>query len=131
MELVRLTKRLVGGQKLTLEDLRKTCPLRNPDVQTLSDDQGNIFLDAPLTEQKGFMGFVARLAKAPNTKRFELEEVGAFVWSMCDGETTVEGIGKKLHERFKMSRFEAETALAAFLQTLGRRGLITLVAKKK
>jgi hypothetical protein len=52
--------------------------------------------------------------------------VGAFVWSLCDGEHSFAQIVQELRSEYKMNRLEAETALAAYLQTLGQRGLITL-----
>lgn len=69
---------------------------------------------------------LARAAKAPVTKTFELEEVGAFVWSLCDGTLPLEAMAERLRKEFKMNRVEAEAALVAFVQTLGRKGLLTL-----
>jgi hypothetical protein len=61
-----------------------------------------------------------------------LEPVGAFVWSLCDGKHTFEGISRKLREEFKLSRLESDASLSAFLQMLSQRKLITMmVAEKK
>ncbi len=72
------------------------------------------------------MGVLARWARMPDTKEFELESVGAFVWDLCDGQHTTESIARKLRDRYKMNRLEAETALGAYLETLSRRRLIVL-----
>ena len=62
----------------------------------------------------------------------ELEEVGAFVWNLCDGKNSFEFIAKKLGAQFRLSRLESEASLTAFLQMLSQRKLITLmVASKK
>ncbi len=66
-------------------------------------------------------------ARGATHRTFELEPIGAFVWGLCDGQRTVEGIARALREQFKLNRVEAEAALVAFLQTLSRRGLITLL----
>jgi len=78
----------------------------------------------------GILGVLAKWTKSPTEKSFELEEVGAFVWSCCDGRQTFETIAKKLREKFRMNRMESEVALADFLRMLGKRNLIALVHRK-
>lgn len=134
MALARLKRFVEGSPKRLPKGLyEKAKPVRNEHVQALPFD-GGVRLIAPLeTQGTGFMGLLAKWTKMPDTKEFELETVGAFVWDLCDGQHTTEGIGRKLRERFKMNRLEAETALGAFLETLSRRRLITMnvPAKKK
>ena len=126
-------RRLVTGRtgRLTKEAYSKACPTRNSFVEEMPFD-GGIRLKAPLqTQGSGMMGALAKWARLPDTKEFELETVGAYVWTLCDGRQTTEGISRKLRERFKMNRLEADTALAAFLETLSRRKLIVLAIPKK
>ncbi len=74
-------------------------------------DDGTAALDAPLAQQgRGFAAMLARWMKAPTTKKFELEPVGAFVWSLCDGAHSFDAISRKLRERYKMNRLEADAA---------------------
>jgi len=118
---------------MSARQMAKGKPLRNPAVETQPSDTGGMQLIAPLeTQGRGFVGAVAKWMKAPDTKTFELDEVGSFVWELCDGNHTFEGISKKLCARYKMNRTEADASLAAYLQTLGQRRLITFftVAKK-
>jgi hypothetical protein len=124
-----LKKLLQGRPKPDAAVMRKAKPLRNPTIQYEILPDGTALLEAPLQEQKGLAGALARKMKAPHTKKFELEAVGAFVWELCDGAHTFEGITKKLRERFKMNRLEAEAALAAFLQMLTRKGLLVIADK--
>ena len=119
-------------QSAIREALFLSRPVRNENVKEEQGENGTVRLTAPLVgPSKRVYVLLAKAAKMTPEKSFELEEVGAFVWSHCDGNATVEGIAKKLRERFKMNRLEAETALIAFLQTLGRRGLIFLHSSKK
>lgn len=113
--------------------LRKTKPVRNTFVTSEVLEDGSIVLKAPLTTQgRGIMGKIAQKAGKPSDKQFELEAVGAFVWGLCDGKHTFEGISKKLREEYKLSRLEADASLSAFLQMLSQRKLITMmVADKK
>ncbi len=133
MGLVELAKGAIDPRtKLQPEELRKARPLRNPDVVYEMAEDGSALLEAPLLQQgRGIAGRIAKLMKAPDTKKFELEPVGAFLWEMFDGQTTVETISRKLRDRFKMNRIEADTSLQAFLQMLAQRRLITLLVGKE
>lgn len=130
MGLVDVVKGIVAPRtpRIEIERLRKAKPMRNPFVEWEMDAEGNALLQAPLALQNpGLWGALARKMKAPNMKRFELEPVGALVWEHCDGKHTVETISRKLRERYKMNRLEADASLAAFLQMLSQRRLITLM----
>jgi hypothetical protein len=118
--------------RLTQEDLKGAKPERNPVVEEQLQADGSILLTAPLELQgRGLMGWIARRMKLPSTKTFELEPVGALVWSMCDGRTTFDAIARELRNRYKMNRLEADAALTAFLQMLGQRRLISLRMGKR
>lgn len=121
--------RLIGRRApvMDMERLRKARPVRNEFIEEETQEDGSIVLVAPLEEQgRGMMALMARWMKLPPEKKFELEPVGAFVWSLCDGSHTVDAIARKLRERYKMNRLEADAALAAFLRMLGQRRLISL-----
>lgn len=134
MGLVGLLKGMIGVRPkgLSAQELRKTKPVRNPHVQYLVLEDGAAALEAPLaTQGRGWLGAMAKASKMPDTKKFELEPVGAFVWELCDGSHNFETISRKLRERFKMSRVESDASLAAFLQMLHDRRLITVAMPKK
>lgn len=106
---------------------RRARPVRNPTVTMEAGEDGVVRLKASVAATSG--GLKARLAGSgkPLTKVFELEEIGASIWEMCDGKHTVEGIARTLRERYKLNRIEAETALGSFLHTLAQRRLITML----
>ena len=132
MGLVQLIRAKVGGPApIPVDKLRKAKPVRHPDVTWISAEDGSVLLQAPLEGQgRGIAAILARKMNLPATKGFEMEPIGAYVWTLCDGDTTVETIGKRLQERYKMSRIEADASLGAFLQTLGQRRLIVLTVGK-
>jgi hypothetical protein len=132
MGLVNLAKKTFEGRKPMDPDvLRKAKPVRNPAVEWEVNDDGCALLQAPLeTQGRGIMAAVAKRMKVPDKKQFELEPVGALVWEHCDGKHTVEAISRKLRDRYKMNRLEADAALSAFLQMLSQRRLITLMVGK-
>lgn len=122
-----LSPLIAPAPRLTQEQLRKAKPERSPEVTEDRQEDGTVLLTAPLILQgRGFMGWMAKRMKVPDRKSFELEPVGAFVWDLCDGQNTFDAISRKLRERYKMNRLEADAALTAFLQMLGQRRLIAL-----
>lgn len=128
MELVRELKRFVSpAPSMSQDDLRRAKPEQNPVVESHPQEDGSIILVAPLEQQgRGALAWIAKKMQMPSTKSFELEPVGAFVWANCDGKQTFETISRKLRDRYKMNRLEADAALTSFLQTLGQRRLISL-----
>lgn len=124
--------RVQGPAPMPLETLRKARPVRNPEVTWEQAEDGSVLLQAPLEGQgRGIAAVLAKRMNLPTTKGFELEPIGGFVWAQCDGQTSVETIGKRLREQYKMNRIEADVALNAFLQTLGQRRLIALTVGKR
>lgn len=132
MGLVRLAKRFFDrSEPIEPAALRRSKPLRNPAVTHKRAEDGSLLLTAPLELQgRGVAGMLAKWMNAPAHRDFELEPVGAFVWNLCDGRHTFEGISKGLREQFKMNRVDADAALLAFLQMLSQRRLIMLTIGK-
>jgi len=134
MGLVELAKGVFERRaKVDVSELRKSKPIRNTFVVAEELEGGSLVLQAPLSTQgRGVLGRMAKKAGKPDVKHFELEQVGAFVWNLCDGKHTFDAISKKLRDEFKLSRLEADASLSAFLQMLSQRKLITMmVASKK
>lgn len=62
-------------------------------------------------------------------RKFELDEMGLFVWNRCDGQTSIEQVLTALAERYSISSRDAEVSTLKFLQMLARRGLIEIETK--
>ncbi len=132
MALDRLFKRWIGNRnKLDPEQFRKARPIRNPVVEWTTAEDGSLLMQVPIESRRKWLQKIAIKAKWPTTRQFELEPMGAFVWQFCDGQHSNETIARKLKERYKMNRLEAEASLSAFLQTLSQRGLISLLIGTK
>lgn len=67
---------------------------------------------------------VPRLAKP--VFRVKLDQVGSFVWTRCDGETTVLRIAELMNERFGPEADPSHNRLAMFLRILARDRFINL-----
>lgn len=132
MGLADLARNLLDRRtRLDPQILRKAKPIRNTFVEMENLEDGLVILRAPLSTQKGVLGKLAQKAGRPDQKQFELEPVGAFVWGLCDGKHTFEGISRRLREEFKLNRLEADASLSAFLQMLAQRKLITMMVVEK
>ena len=68
-------------------------------------------------------------------RRVLLDEQGALVWSLCDGEHQIKEIAKKLSEQYNMRVYDAEAALNMYFVQLSKSGLVGFVlpesAKKR
>lgn len=58
------------------------------------------------------------------TKKFELDELGLFVWNACDGRTSVQQVIRRLGKQYNLNTRAAEVSTLAFLQTLVKKGLM-------
>lgn len=104
---------------------------RNPDVVPREKSDGSLMLQVPFKRK----AWLKRRAKKDNEqvfwREFELDEIGTFVWGMCDGETTVRQMRGRLADKYKLGRREAEISLTNFLSTLGKKGLVAILVPKK
>jgi hypothetical protein len=55
-----------------------------------------------------------------------LNAVGTLIWEAADGKTPLSAIVARICEEFEVERAEAERDAAAFIETLGRRGLVNV-----
>ncbi len=117
--------------KLTREQSLNARPLRNPGVRVERDIDGVATLYVPF-RTAGLAATLCRWFKVPpSDAKFELDEVGTFVWDMCDGSLPVREMSDRLIDQYKLTRKEGEAALTIFLRNLVRRGLVLMVVPKE
>lgn len=114
-------KKEQGG--LTREQAMSAWPVRNPSLNTHDDPEGLVVVELP--RRKDWVGgALAFLFFVPESKPVQLDEVGSFVWRLCDGEHTVNEIVDAMASEYKLNRREVEVSLTEYLQKLGRRGMV-------
>jgi hypothetical protein len=64
-------------------------------------------------------------------KTFELDEMGLWVWDLCDGEATLLDVIRKFAEKYRLSVRESEVATVKFLEMLATRRLMRILAEDK
>ena len=120
-----LFRRKNKAPRLPRGKLLRAKPVRNRLCAWEEAGEGEITVRVP-TSRQGWRGWLARLCSIPREYAVALDPVGAKVWGLCDGETTVEEIVKALCETYSLERREAETSLMRYLEQLGKRGLVVL-----
>ncbi|MEF2230235.1 MAG: PqqD family protein [Pseudodesulfovibrio sp.] len=104
-------------------------PVRNRAVEEAPADGGLIRLSYPLAVKPWFgklADAVGMWDKRPMIKQLELDELGAFVWNLIDGQRSVREIARAFADRYQAQPREAELSVTAFIKTIGQRGLIGL-----
>lgn len=105
-------------------------PLRNPRLEWERTGDDEICLLIPRSGDP--MGTIlSRLFKAPPHRRVMLDEVGSFVWEMCDGEHSIESIVNATGKKYNITRRECETSVGVYLKTLGERKYVSLTQGKR
>lgn len=97
-------------------------PVRNEKIELRKID-GKYYLLVPMDSM---LDFLARKLHG-DYRRIELDEVGAYIWGLCDGRRTVREIGKALKARFGDEVEPLYERLVVFLLNLHKRYLITFI----
>ena len=137
MVLSRIFRKKPKAPPLARRDFLRLKPVRNPIAKWEKDDEGRIKITVPTTkpskrrEGKASSKVVNLLTKLlpepPKEKRIQLDEIGSFVWEMCDGEKTTRDIIDYLCQKYKLLPREAEVPLSKYLNALAKRGLIGFI----
>ncbi len=109
--------------QLDRADILQSLPLRNQLIEWEVDDNGEVSLVIPQKETV-WLRLVAKLFMLPPKRVVVLDDVGAFVWQLCDGHNSIGYIVKQLSGKYRMTRKEAETSLFTFMRQLGKRGMV-------
>lgn len=109
--------------------LLTSIPLRNEDVEWIEED-GKIVLVYPKNFTR-FERFLHRHIGGPENIRRPLDEKGAFIWRMCDGNHNIHDICKKTYKKFKEDIEPVVKRVWGFLEMLLRLNLIILNAPEK
>lgn len=124
--------RLIAGQYLPFvrpkttgnrDALLRLRPLRNSAIQWQEIEGGEAELSIPYRKDR-WARVVAVVVHLPEIRKVQLDEVGTYVWKLCDGEHTVDAIIRAMIREFKMNRAEMEASVARYLQMLAERRFI-------
>ena len=109
--------------RLTREAMLESRPARNELLAWEKTEAGEVRIT--VTRQETWKTrLLSKLFYIPERRTITLDEVGAQVWQMCDGHTSVARMIDGLRERYKLDRKEAEVSLLSYLKTLGQKRFI-------
>jgi hypothetical protein len=108
---------------LSREQSLTSVPVRNEAIEAERTDAGEARLFIPRRETR-WVRLLSRLVHVPKRQPVTLDEVGTFVWDLCDGEHTVRDITRELAARYKLHRKEAEVSVVAYLRQLAKRRIV-------
>ncbi len=123
-------RRKKSGLNFTKDDIMKSRPVRNSVIKWEQSEKGEVSLIVPQKDVL-WVRIISKVFMLPNSRVVVLDEVGSFVWTLCDGYNSIDTIVKALCNRYKLTHKEAETSLLEYFRKLGRRGIIGFVVTKK
>ena len=127
--LIKLRLRQPAPQ-LTRRQALSIKPLHNPNLEWKYNEEGRVV--ATLTRRGGLTGKVITFFLAvPEERPVILDEVGSFVWKMCDGQHSVEQISEALSDKYILTRREVEVSLNEYLRMLAKRGMILVAVPQE
>ena len=125
---LRLKKR--PDSQFERTDILNSLPLRNQLIKWDVDDKGEVSLVIP-QKQKLWIRIVTKIFQLPGKRVVVLDDVGSYVWQLCDGHNSIAEIVKHLCGEYRMTRKEAETSLFTFMRQLGKRGMVGFAVPQK
>ncbi len=106
-------------------ELLEAVPRRVPDAKERVVGGGAIEVSIPVRRSR--LGrWLAMGDDRPVVRRFELDALGASVWRMMDGRTSVRAMIERFAETHQLNLREAEVAMLTYLRTLAARGMMAL-----
>lgn len=115
------SERTLEGLKVSHEEFLKAKPLRNPDLKW-EEDNKRLHIKPTRKQTRLSILFPFRRKKGA-----VLDEQGAFVWKLCDGEHQIKEIASELGEKYKMRTADATAALELYLVQLSKNRLMGFV----
>ena len=110
--------------------LLKALPVRNSLIKWDEQENGEVSLVVP-QKSTPWIKIISKLFMLPGSRVVVLDEVGSFVWTLCDGHNTIDNIMRALCNKYKLTRKEAQTSLFAFFRMLGKKGMLGFAVPKK
>ena len=114
---------------VTREAALKHVPVKNVHVTETLLESGDVLLKHPARMRPLFAGVIGLFGGRTDRvyeRKLQLDSLGAQVWGMIDGESTVKQIIHRFAQAHRLHSREAEISVTTFLRELGRRGLIGL-----
>jgi hypothetical protein len=115
--------------KIGRDAMLKSRPARNDALEWEKNDSEEISITLVRgTDWKARI--LSKIFWIPERRTLLLDQIGAQVWEMCDGKTSVDAMIRSLSETHKLNLKEAEVSLLSYLQNLGKKRLVGFLVDK-
>ena len=116
--------------KIGREAMLRSKPARNESLTWERNENDEVIIRVERrTDLKARV--LSKIFWIPESRTMMLDQIGAQVWDMCDGKTTVDTMIRKLSEEHKLNLKEAEVSLLTYLKSLGKKHLIGFLVDKE
>lgn len=112
--------------QLTREDSLNAIPVRNESVEVEEDDDLAETLILIPRRDDWWVRMLSKVLFIPKHRKVTLDEIGTFVWNLCDGKNDVRKIIEDFADKYKLGRKEAELSMVTFLRQMAKKRLIGL-----
>ncbi len=120
---------MINKRKLTREEMFLAKPVKNASIRWEKNEKGGAILYIPRDKSK-MIDFFSKIVFIPSEKIITLDELGAYMWGLCDGKNSVETIIIELERKFQLNRKEVEVSTLEYLKKLAQRRIIGLVISR-
>ena len=115
---------------LPRKELLLSKPIRNEKLTSEENSEGEIVLGIP-RRNNWWVELLSKVFYVPNRRTVVLDQIGSFLWQLCDGKNTVEQVITAIRTEYKLERKEAEVSSLTYLKQLTEKGLIGLAVVKR
>ena len=115
--------------QLSREQSLSAIPIQNNAVSVSRDDAGLVSISIP-RKDSWWVNALSRVFFVPEEKRVGLDEIGSYVWDLCDGKNDVRSIIGQFQKEYRLNRKEAELSMLNYLKMLAKKKLIGLLIKE-
>ena len=110
---------------------RMAVPGKNALARLIQEEPGIYKILEVDLKYGGIIKLFAKILKARNRKRIQLDGLSLIIFDHIDGQRNVGNLIEVLQERFKLSYFEARSLCLYYLQKMSGSGLIALGVLKE
>ena len=97
-------------------------------MEELSD---GVLVTVPRRRPWWLAGPIRWMFSVGSERRVQLDALGSYVLSLCDGKRSVEDVIRQLMQRHQLSFQEARVSVMQFIKMLMERGVVGIEMKKK
>jgi len=112
-----------GKPRFSRETALTAYPVRNRSLEYQRLESGELAITVRRRSEL-WARLLSKVFVVPRQRQVLLDEVGADIWELCDGEHTVRDLVAHVARKYQLNRKEAEVSLTAYLRNLGKRGLV-------